>query len=487
MIASTQAPVGSDPFVAVLVAAVVLIVGLRVSRRIARVQGDTRFVKILMWSLVVHLLCAPAQIFIVDHLYNGVADYSAYVNRGAALAHNLRSGMFTFSNTRITGFTGDNIVYIASGVVQTVIGPNKLGEFFFFSGVAFLGEVCFLHAFSTTFPEVNPRRYAFLIFFLPSLLFWTADISKETIMTLALGIAAYGAARVLMRVKGGYRLLFVGVAIGIILRPNEVVLFLAGLALAMLFRTTDVKKRLRGTRKVLTFVTVVGGLAVAVVLYEKIFHESGSPTAILQQLHSGNSSESCSVAGKQLGVVLVEPALLPEGRLHRHVRSIAHNGARQERAVGRTGEHGHPGAHPGVAPPAEVRGPCKQAPPLRSSVHRLLGALHVRLRGSGKPRAHLQGTDPVAAIPACAARHPGVAEGRATEIPVGEARPQPKRAQTRGRGGAVLALSGRGLLRGLEQFPVDPFDPARRGGHVELRAEPERGGTQLLPKRLVAH
>jgi hypothetical protein len=265
-------------------------VGLRVSRRVARVQGDQRFVKLLMWSLVLHVLCAPAQIFIVDHLYNGVADYTAYVNRGAFLADNLRSGMFTFANTRITGFTGDNLVYVASGVVQTVLGPNKLAEFIFFSGIAFLGEVCFLRAYSTTFPEVNPRRYALLIFFLPSLLFWTADISKETIMTLAMGVAAYGAARVLMRVKGGYKLLFVGVAIGIILRPNEVVLLLAGLALAMLFRATDVRKRLRGTRKLLTFVTVVGGLALAVVLYEKIFHQSGSVSSILQQLHKNNSS-----------------------------------------------------------------------------------------------------------------------------------------------------------------------------------------------------
>lgn len=43
-------------------------------------------------------------------------------------------------------------------------------------------------------------------------------------------------------------------------------------------------------RKVLTFVTVVGGLAVAVVLYEKIFHQSGSLTSTLQELHTSNSS-----------------------------------------------------------------------------------------------------------------------------------------------------------------------------------------------------
>ncbi len=290
MIATTQTPPGSDPFVAALVAVVVLFVGLRVSRRVARVQGDQRFVKLLMFSLVLHILCAPAQIFIVDHVYNGVADYTSYVDRGAFLAENLRSGLFTFANTRITGVTSNNTVDIISGLIQTVIGPDKLAEFVFCSGLAFLGEVCFLRAFSTTFPEVNPRRYAILLFFLPSLLFWTADMGKETVMTVALGLAAWGAARVLMRVKGGYRLLFVGAAIGIILRPNEVLLFLAGFAIAMPFRSADVRRRLRGIRKLLTFVTVVGGLAVALVLYEKIFHQSGSLTSTLQQLHTNNSN-----------------------------------------------------------------------------------------------------------------------------------------------------------------------------------------------------
>ena len=51
MIAASQAPAGSDPFVAVLVAVLVLFVGLRVARRVARVYGDQRFVKLLMFSL----------------------------------------------------------------------------------------------------------------------------------------------------------------------------------------------------------------------------------------------------------------------------------------------------------------------------------------------------------------------------------------------------------------------------------------------------
>lgn len=293
MIAATNGPVGSNPFVALIMTAVVLWVGFRVSKWVAKKEGDPRFVKLLMISLALHLLCAPAQIWVVDHIYNGVADYNAYVNRGAALAQNLRGGTFSFANTNITGYTGDNLVYIASGVVQTILGVDKLAEFIFFSGLAFLGEVGFLRAFSVTFPEVQPRRYAILLFFLPSLLFWTADISKETIMTFALGFSAYGAALILARRKNGYRLLIPFAIVGLLLRPNEVILLLGGLTVGMFFRTADLRKKFRGVRRIATLAFLVLALGVAAYATEKLFKSStGSLSSELSTINKGNSSGS---------------------------------------------------------------------------------------------------------------------------------------------------------------------------------------------------
>jgi len=297
MTATLYKQVGSDPFVAVLVAIIVLMVGLAISRRVAQIEGDQRFVKLLMLSLVLHILCAPAQIWVVDHIYHGVADYTAYVNRGASLSSNLRSGNFSFANTNIPGWTGDNVIYIISGIVETIVGPDKLAEFIFFSGVAFVGEVAFLRAFSTTFPEVNPRRYALLLFFLPSILFWTADASKETIMIVTLGVASYGAARILMRQRGGYRFLLPGLFFGVFLRPDEVVLLLVGFAAAMMFRVRDTQQRMKNLRRVLTVVFVLGALAGAQYLNSHVFHETGSISSVLQQVGKNNSvtSEGSSV------------------------------------------------------------------------------------------------------------------------------------------------------------------------------------------------
>ena len=48
----------------------------------------------------------------------------------------------------------------------------------------------------------DARRYAALVFLLPSLLFWPSSIAKEAWILACLGLAAYGAAKMLTRSGG---------------------------------------------------------------------------------------------------------------------------------------------------------------------------------------------------------------------------------------------------------------------------------------------
>ena len=75
-----------------------------------------------------------------------------------------------------------------------------------------------------------------MLFFLPSMIFWTADVSKEAIMMLSLGLTAYGAAKVLARRRGGFMLLCPAWPSAILIRPNELLLVLGGFAVAMMVR-----------------------------------------------------------------------------------------------------------------------------------------------------------------------------------------------------------------------------------------------------------
>ncbi len=298
-LAVTVTSVGSNPIAVVFVVIAALFAGRRVASHVARVENDPKLANLLTFSLVLHLLCAPAQIYIVDHVYKGVADFNRYVFEGTRLADNLRSGTFSLVGTGIATkhLDGDGFTSIISGSVLTVLGPNKLAEFLFFAFTSFLGAVFFYRAFSITFPNSNRRRYAYLVFFLPSLLFWTADASKEAMMTFGLGLAALGVARVLARVKRGYILIVIGAAIGSAVRPHEVALLIVGFAIAMLFRGRDLNKAYRGIRKVVTFVFVVGIVGLSAYVTQKFLGHTNSLSSLLNNIHQNNNSGTGSGFG----------------------------------------------------------------------------------------------------------------------------------------------------------------------------------------------
>jgi hypothetical protein len=288
--ANSITSIGSEPVAVVVVGIAALYFGRRIASHLGRVEHNKRLTNIATFSLVLHLICAPAQIFIVDHVYKGVADYNRYLYQGARLADNLRSGDFSFAGTGITRIIGDGMMSVISGGVLTVLGPNKLAEFLFFAFLSFVGDVFFYRAFSITFPNANSRRYAYLIFFLPSLLFWTADVSKEALMTFALGLATLGIARVLARAKNGYIWIVVGSAIGLSVRPHEVALLLVGFAVAMLFRQRDPNVARRGLRRFFTFVFVGAILVVAAVITRRYLGNTGSLSTFLQNVHHSNNT-----------------------------------------------------------------------------------------------------------------------------------------------------------------------------------------------------
>src|SRR6516164_8563665 len=129
--------VGSNPIVALCIAAILFGISRPIIRRISNAERNPWLVKVLTFSLVLHLLAAPLQIWVVDHLYGGVADWTQYLNRGSALA---RSG-FNMNYAHVSGIVGDGMVSIITGVMFRIIGVNQLGVFLIFSWFAFLGLI----------------------------------------------------------------------------------------------------------------------------------------------------------------------------------------------------------------------------------------------------------------------------------------------------------------------------------------------------------
>jgi hypothetical protein len=94
----------------------------------------------------------------------------------------------------------------------------------------------FYRAFVIACPEGNRRRYALLVFFLPSLLFWPSSIGKEAWMTLGIGLAAWGAARVLTHRRGGITAAALGLAALAEVRPHIALILAIAAFMAILFR-----------------------------------------------------------------------------------------------------------------------------------------------------------------------------------------------------------------------------------------------------------
>ena len=297
----------SNPIVGLAIAGILFGIGRPIILRVSHAEQNPWLIRVLTISLLLHLLAAPLQIWVVDHFYNGVADWLRYDNQGSSLASSYRHFDFSVPGKRLVG---DGMVSAIAACVFALIGVNQVGAFLIFSFGAWLGLLFFYRAFSLTFAGANHRRYAILLFFLPSLIFWTADVSKEAIMTLSLGLAAFGAAKILVRRRGGFVLLIIGGALGAVVRPNELLLLLAGFCIALLILPAGPRRTLGGVRRVGAVAFLLVLLGVSIYLTEHFLRSSGGSFS-LQQI---STTDKGSTAGFGSSNVSYSPG--PTGFFH---------------------------------------------------------------------------------------------------------------------------------------------------------------------------
>lgn len=226
-----------DVWGAMLVASVLFLITLPLARRVAEAESDPWFVRLILIALAVKLLGSLVRYWVAFNLYDGSADASMYLRTGQDVAEYYRQGIFSVAD----GVGGAGTVFLRklTGAVLAVIGPTRIGAFIVFSWMGFWGLYFFFRAFRLAVPHGDLRRYALLVFFMPSLVFWPSSVGKEAWMLLTLGLAAYGAARVLTRQHGGYLLAGLGLAGGAAVRPHMSALLMAGVAAAYLLRRSS--------------------------------------------------------------------------------------------------------------------------------------------------------------------------------------------------------------------------------------------------------
>jgi hypothetical protein len=208
--------------------------------RQARRERDRRLAQFLLLALSLKLLGSLLRHWVAVHVYDGYADAFMYHDYGANLAMRFRAGTFS---TGLESLSGTDFIRFFTGVVYTVTGPNVLAGFLLYSWLAFWGLFYLYRAFVIAVPDGNRRSYARLLFLLPSMLYWPSSIGKEAWMVFALGVAAYGTARVLTgKPWRGLALAGVALWLGALVRPH--VAGMAGLAMVVAYLLARPPRRL---------------------------------------------------------------------------------------------------------------------------------------------------------------------------------------------------------------------------------------------------
>ena len=226
-----------DVWGALLIGPALLVVSWPLLAAGLRREADPWVHQIVVVALLLKLAAGVARWAMAFILYEGVADASLYSSTGAALAENFRNGIFVVDVG--PDLVGTEFIYLVTGVVYSLTGASIIGGYLVFSWLGFWGLFCLYRAARIALPAANHRRYAALVFLLPSLLFWPSGIGKEAWMTLCIGFSALGAAKLYTHERGAYLLLALGVAGTAVVRPHVTVLFFVGLFVGYLLRRPE--------------------------------------------------------------------------------------------------------------------------------------------------------------------------------------------------------------------------------------------------------
>jgi hypothetical protein len=200
-------------------------------------RDDPTMVGLITFAFIAKMLGAVMRYYLTFKLYGDNADAVGYHDSGSRLALAFWDGDFArvFAQ-EVPDLMGTQFIRVTTGLLYIVTGPTMLGGFLVYSVLSFWGLFFFYKALRTAFPEANYRRYASMLFFLPSLLYWPSSIGKEAWMICCIGMATYGVALILKHNQLGYPVAAFGLTGTAMVRPHVTALCFASLFFAYMLR-----------------------------------------------------------------------------------------------------------------------------------------------------------------------------------------------------------------------------------------------------------
>lgn len=206
-----------------------------VIRGAARIRPLGRLIPgAIAWHLVIFAFIA---FWLLPHYAaSSQADAIGYYADGIQNADFIRSGNWQ----EVSISFGTDVIPLLTGLLFVPAGANIYGILLFSASLGFCGSVYFCLAFSLWATPPQLKKYAAVVFFLPSFVTWTSIFGKDSWICLGLGLSAYGYSLLLKaRTSKGLWYLIMGIIITTAIRPHISLTLVASMALAYLWGMTQ--------------------------------------------------------------------------------------------------------------------------------------------------------------------------------------------------------------------------------------------------------
>ena len=221
--------------------------------------------RIALIGLVAKLCGTLTRYWVANDAYGGASDANNYHALGKSFAGGFWQGWVSFvglvPHTRGTAFIGE-----LTGFIYAFTGSSKLAGYLWFSLLGFLGVAFCVKAAAVAVPGLLQRRYAWLCFLLPSLVFWPSSIGKEAWMSLVLGATSMGVARFTNGDRSVRTLVWLGLGLlgASMVRPHFAGIWLAAFGLALVWSLLSGRRTRQHSGKRQNPLVVIGLVLIAV-------------------------------------------------------------------------------------------------------------------------------------------------------------------------------------------------------------------------------
>lgn len=292
VVALSMDHVSYDAMAGTMTLLALILITLPILSSVARKEGGRSVLRLLQWALAAKVGGTLLRHFFITVIYGNNGDAGVYSGAGIQLSEMWRNGQFTLTPPSLAGRGAETArIAVVVGAVYMITGVSRFAASFVFSFICFGGQILMWRAFRRAVPEGDHRRYAALVLFLPSMLFWPSSIGKEALMVGAIGLVSYGAAQLLgERIRAAGVVTFLaGVSVLFFIRPHMAMIAIVSLGFAVLFSSvagankSDLSKGFIMRMITLVVMLVVGSIATTQVSKVLGGGDDGGVTSVLSR------------------------------------------------------------------------------------------------------------------------------------------------------------------------------------------------------------